>query len=305
MTEKSVILATAGYDHTVKFWQAPTGNCQRSIPHIESQVNCLEISPDKTYLAAGGNPLVRLYECHTANAAPFSTFTGHTNNVTCVGFPKTGKWLFSGSEDGMVRVWDVRSPGSQREIKLKSPVTSAVVLPNQAEILCGDEDGNVRIFDLNKGECVCEMTPDGKTPIRSVTVAADGSVMAAGNNKGQVYIWRLGAQRGGPIELMHKVEAHSAYLLKCVMSPDSKALATTSADKTVKLWDAERNFALDKTLSAHTAWVWDCAFSADSAYIVSASSDRTAKLWDTKSGDIIIDYKQHTKAVTCVALNDS
>ena len=33
-----VILATAGYDHTIKFWQAHTGQCIRTLQHADSQV---------------------------------------------------------------------------------------------------------------------------------------------------------------------------------------------------------------------------------------------------------------------------
>ena len=33
-----VILATAGYDHTIKFWQAHTGKCVRTLQHADSQV---------------------------------------------------------------------------------------------------------------------------------------------------------------------------------------------------------------------------------------------------------------------------
>jgi G protein beta subunit-like protein len=82
-------------------------------------------------------------------------------------------------------------------------------------------------------------------------------------------------------------------------------LATTSSDKTIKIWNVEKGFTLEKTLLGHSAWVWDCTFSADSAYLVSGSSDKTAKLWDLKSGEIILEYKGHHKAITCVALNDS
>ena len=33
-----VILATAGYDHTIKFWAAHTGVCTRTHQHPDSQV---------------------------------------------------------------------------------------------------------------------------------------------------------------------------------------------------------------------------------------------------------------------------
>ena len=33
-----VILATAGYDHAIKFWAAHTGVCTRTLQHDDSQV---------------------------------------------------------------------------------------------------------------------------------------------------------------------------------------------------------------------------------------------------------------------------
>ncbi len=43
----SVILATAGFDHRIRFWEAPSGICQRILKYSDSQVNKLEITPDK------------------------------------------------------------------------------------------------------------------------------------------------------------------------------------------------------------------------------------------------------------------
>ena len=35
----SVILATAGYDHKIRFWEAPSGICSRVLKYPDSQVN--------------------------------------------------------------------------------------------------------------------------------------------------------------------------------------------------------------------------------------------------------------------------
>ena len=37
-TITQIILATAGYDHTIKFWAADTGVCTRTLQHPDSQV---------------------------------------------------------------------------------------------------------------------------------------------------------------------------------------------------------------------------------------------------------------------------
>jgi len=279
----------------------------RTLQYTDSQVNCLQISPDKQYLAVAGNPHIRLFELHgngsaSGSANPVISFDGHSGNVTGVGFQKDRKWMFTGSEDGTVKIWDIRAPGYQRDYQSKAGITSVVLHPNQGEIISADEDGGIRVWDLTANQCSYELVPDGKTPLRSLTVASDASLVLAANNKGVCFVWKLGK---GSFEPLHKIEAHHTYATKCLLSPDVKYLATCSADKTVKIWNVDKGFELDKTLQGHQAWVWDCSFSADSAYLVSASSDKTSKLWDIKTGEVILEYKGHHKAVTAVALNDS
>ncbi len=36
------------------------------------------------------------------------SFDGHTTNVTSLGFQREGKWMYTGSEDGTVKIWDLR-----------------------------------------------------------------------------------------------------------------------------------------------------------------------------------------------------
>lgn len=137
----SVLLVTAGYDHTIRFWEAWSGICSRTIQHPDSQVNRLAISPDKRWLASCGVGVVRLYDCRSALAGnqaasiqaggqgggqgaaggtagqgsgapgvtqPVATFEGHNGNVTCVAWHCESKWLVSGGEDGTLRIWDTR-----------------------------------------------------------------------------------------------------------------------------------------------------------------------------------------------------
>jgi G protein beta subunit-like protein len=71
-------------------------------------VNRLDITPDKQFIVAAGNPHVRLFDVNSNNPNPVVSFDGHTNNVTSVGFQKDGRWMYTGCEDGMVKIWDLR-----------------------------------------------------------------------------------------------------------------------------------------------------------------------------------------------------
>ena len=130
MTGKA-ILVTAGYDHSIRFWEAPSGMCYRTVQYPDSQVNCLVITPDKSYLAAGGHPHLRLFDISSNNPNPVTSYEGHNGNVTSVGFQKRGKWMFSSSEDGSIKVWDIRAPGCQRNYSVKCPVNTVALHPNQ------------------------------------------------------------------------------------------------------------------------------------------------------------------------------
>ncbi|KAF1799452.1 WD40-repeat-containing domain protein [Mucor lusitanicus] len=304
----SVILVTAGYDNTVRFWEALSGICSKTIKHPDSQVNRLCISPDKTILAAAGNHSVRLYDIASNNDSPFIVFGEHTGNVIATGFHGEGRWMFTASEDGHLKIWDTRSgrnPVLTRNFDNGAPITDAVMHANQGELITCDQNGAVKIWDLTAHSCTHELVPEEGVPMRSVTVASDGSMLIAVNNKGNCYVWKLS---NGPdsneVEPIHQFQAHSNYILRVMLSPDTKLLATCSADNTAKIWNTEKNFELLLTLQGHQRWVWDCAFSADSAYLVTASSDHVARLWELQNGETIRQYNGHHKAAVCVALND-
>ena len=54
---------------------------------------------------------MRLFEVNTSNPQPVSSYDGHTGNVTAVGFEQHGRWMYTGSEDGTVKIWDLREGG--------------------------------------------------------------------------------------------------------------------------------------------------------------------------------------------------
>lgn len=45
--------------------------------------------------------------------------------------------MYSGSEDGTVKIWDMRAPGFQREYASRGAVNTVVLHPNQGELVSG------------------------------------------------------------------------------------------------------------------------------------------------------------------------
>lgn len=78
---------------------------------------------------------------------------GYNNNVMQIGFQKDVKWIYTCSEDGTVRIHDFRQNGFARMYSNKVPVNTAVLHPNEAEIIAGDAAGNIKIYDLQADKC--------------------------------------------------------------------------------------------------------------------------------------------------------
>ncbi|KAJ3522482.1 hypothetical protein NM208_g12839 [Fusarium decemcellulare] len=262
--QRKLTHVTAGYDHTIRFWEALSGICSRTIQHPDSQVNRLCISPDKRYLAAAGHHTVKLYDIKSTNPNPLLTFEGHTGNITGVAFHCEGKWMVTSSEDGTVKIWETRSGTIQRSYNHGCPVNDVVIHPNQGEIISCDRSGSVRVWDLAENNCSHELIPEEDVSVSSVTVASDGTLLCAANNSGNVFVWSLlqAFDRTQLVPVTH-FSAHKEYITRILLSPDVKKLATCSADHTAKIWEVKniepspdqepKPYPLEATLTGHHA----------------------------------------------------
>ena len=82
---------------------------------------------------------------------------------------------------------------------------------------------------------------------------------------------------------LQTLEGHSGAVSSVAFSHDSTRLASSSDDRTVKIWDASSGACL-QTLEGHSRYVNSVAFSHDSTRLASSSYDRTVKIWDASSG---------------------
>jgi len=314
--DRPVKFCTASYDHYIKFWDMNGSvDSHRSIQNSDSQINSMDISKDGSLLAVGGYQYIKIYDINSMNNNPIINYEMQ-KNVTNVGFFKNTQQLYSGGEDCKARIYDLRMRNgvATKCLQVSNQVNSVALHPNQTELIVADESGCINIWDL-KSDKTEQLIPEPGVSITCVDIDSDASYLAAVNVTGTCFLWSV-SQYNNPEGVMTvnpraKLKAHSMYTLKCRFSPDSTLLATTSADGTVKMWRTSQ-FDLAYTLTipranpheTSNAWMWDCRFSSDSDYLITVSSDHLARIWNIAEGTVEKTFTGHSKAVTCLALEE-
>ncbi len=106
-----------------------------------------------------------------------------------------------------------------------------------------------------------------------------------------------------PVQSMSQLFAYSGHrdsISACVWNSRGTAVASLSADGTMKIWDATTGrelLSIDAPASVASCCVW----SPDGSRLLSGCEDNTLKLWDATTGRELLSINAHKNVVWCCA----
>ncbi len=198
---------------------------------------------------------------------------GYSSSVYSVAWSLDGQ-LASGSADGTVILWDLKTGQPAQTLTGHSSSVYSVAWSPDGQLASGSDDGTVILRDLKTGQPAQTLTGHTSS-VYSVAWSLDGQ-LASGSDDGTVILWDL--KTGQPAQTL---TGHTSSVYSVAWSPNGQ-LASGSGDGTVILWDLKTGQPA-QTLKGHTASVNSVAWSPD-GQLASGSHDATLTIWDLKTG---------------------
>ncbi|CAI9763630.1 unnamed protein product [Fraxinus pennsylvanica] len=132
----NAIILSASEDRTCKVWSLSNGKLLRNIV-FPSIIDAITLDPGEHVFYAGGRDgkifIAALNAPGTSNSSYglhiIGSLSEHSKAITCLASSADGSLLVSGSEDGMIRVWNTKSRNITRVFRhAKGPVNNVLVV---------------------------------------------------------------------------------------------------------------------------------------------------------------------------------
>jgi WD40 repeat protein len=252
----------------------------------------LAFSGDGQFAASFNSGAVRVWLLPSAEKLRLA---GHADAVPCLTFTRDGRWLLSGSKDGLVSFWDTRTGQAARlPLEVGATIQTIALSPDNLLLATGewdDKNGPIKIWDLATSQVVLNVAHEVGDPNR-VAFSLDGGYFAAGGLRG-VCLWKLHApaKAGDPPQL----EQLRCWRSNCrdLVFDDERALIWNEQlgpppwQTVLRKWDlSARSFVPFDEPRLFQGW-HTLALAPGSGQVSLVAADRHGETWDCRSGALV------------------
>lgn len=216
----------------------------------------------------------------------YHQWTAHKTTIKTVSFNPDGSRLVSGSDDGVIKIWDKQGK-LHKSFSHQGVIYNLKYTLDGEKIISASDSGTLKIW-TKEGDLIQTLASEKNTPIYSFGISPDSQLIASGGKYGTIKIWDIQGN------LQQTIATHQTSIYSIDFSPDSQTFASAGADGIIRLWS--RDGTLIKEIVAHDSDVNSVIFSPDGNLIVSASGDRTIKIW-TREGELIQILRDHQDSI--------
>lgn len=268
-TENSDVYAMLQDLHTVSLYNASDGSLSKLSTSPVAAYG-IDYSRDGRFVAfANIDKCVRIFDIKQQKISQI--LVGHDAPVWSVAFSPNGKFLASSSKDRSIILWDLATGKQVRRLQgHQLSVYRIVFSPDSKLLASASEDRTVKVWDVQTGKIIENIDEKDLITIY-VLFSTDGKKLVYSASQ-IAYIWDLEKRRKTVLR------GHKGFVTDVVFSTDNKIVASSSYDKTIRLWNAETGI-LENEIKGHLHTVTSLAFPPHKPILISIGEDKTIRHW--------------------------
>lgn len=232
---------------------------------------------------------------------------GHRTDIRALSLSSDDRMLASASS-GSLKVWNSRTGSCLRTLECGYALCCSF-LPGDKIVVVGTKNGELELFDIASSSLIDRIQAH-ESSIWTLQVHPDGRSMVTGSADKTAKFWNFeivqeeipGTKRTTPkLRLAHTrtLKVNDDILSVC-FSPDSRLLAVSTLDNTVKVFFND-TLKLFLNLYGHKLPVLNISISSDSKMIATCSADKNVRLWGLDFGDCHKAFFAHNDSIMQVS----
>lgn len=288
----SKYLITGSASGEVLIWDFESGILMRSFSAGQFQVGALAFSPNGKEIVTAVLGAVKVWDFETGKELRSIPSTTEFEQISKLQFSDDGAFLFSGSMNMTVRVWNYLSG---EELFVESGDSKGGISPDGKLVAAPSVDKkSVNVWEVSTGKLLHNLTGHAYA-VMACTFGGDGSFVTGGFTEFVSWDLKTG-------EKIRQSENIANGMHGIALSKDGKHCVTGDTYGEIKVWDYATARAL-RTLKGYSKSVLTMAASSDNQLIATAGDNNEIRLWDLRKGVEFELLKGHQAAVSALAIS--
>ncbi|XP_017866897.1 PREDICTED: PH-interacting protein isoform X2 [Drosophila arizonae] len=220
---------------------------------------------------------------------------GHLSSVYCVLFDRTGRYIITGADDLLIKIWSAADGRLLATLRgASAEITDIAINLDNTMLAAGSVDRILRVWDMQTTSPIAVLAAHTGM-ITSVNFCpsprSDLKYLVTTSTDGSIAFWQYSTPRGQkitfaprPTQYHEKLRPGQAQMMCTTFSPGGMFLAAGSADHHVRVYMmAEDGPKRILEIEAYTDAVDSVQWSHRGLRFISGSKDGTAHIWTFES----------------------